>query len=210
MPPKEHVDLSHTTLIHHDLDVKSWTKIEPDVEGARPSHCGGCEAPARRGGGLLRLHGHGTRVRTLWGPTWPELGPGLVDIAVRRYRCVDCRAVRTVVPRGVAQLYRYTLGGIGLALTYWALWLWPAARTRMEVSPWPVVGMAAPERWRSLERWARRAHMLFGLPQSVPRGGPREFARRVTGLLGGRGPPDETELVRVFVGAQMRGRTLSA
>jgi len=202
----------HKTVLlitHPELDVNFWAKNRPDVEAARPSHCGGCGRAARRATGRLRLWGHGTRTRTQWGPAQPGRPPGLLELVVRRYRCTDCGVTRTVVPRGVVKAYRYTLAAIALALTYWAVWRWPQDRARERVSPWPVVGSAEPHRWRSLRRWASRARELFGLDDIALHGSARLIARRVTKLLAGRGPPDGTELDRVFAGAHVRGRTSS-
>ena len=42
-------------------------------------------------------------------------------IACRRYRCVSCGAILTVVPRGVAPRRHYGHAAIAMALTLWAI-----------------------------------------------------------------------------------------
>lgn len=187
-------------LIHSALDVKTWAQNDPDVEAARPRRCRGCGLAARRADGRLRIHGHGRRLRGVWGPWRPCEEAMVRELVVRRYRCVECSAVMTVVPAGVARGMRYLLGAVAMALLLWALRGRPAAEVRKIVSPWKLVGVSEPARWRSLRRWADRARDVFGLGLSATTVR-REDAARVARLLIARGPPGVAELERVFVGA---------
>lgn len=202
-PAQLQVTRAASTLIHPALDVKSWTKNDPDVDAARPSHCPVCEAAAHHEGGL-HLHGHGRRERSLWGP--PEVGEDSVRRVVwlRRYRCVVCRAVCTVAPRGIATRFLYATTAIASALLLWGVWLWSAARCWREVSPDRLRGISEPQRWRSLHRWVRRAADLFALQELDTRASGHDLARRIGHLLVGRGPPDLDQHRRAVQGALVR------
>lgn len=157
-----------STLIYNELDVNSWAKNDPDVDAARPSHCPRCHLAAHMGE-RLRLHGHGRRWRDLWGPGDVDAEPEIRSVLLRRYRCVSCKAVCTVAPRGIGMRLRYALAAIGTALLLWGTWLWTAARTRRVVSPNRRVGSCEPERWSSLGRWSRCAAEVFAYPVKQPR-----------------------------------------
>ena len=193
-----------TSLIYSVIAVNSWAKFVPEVEASRPSHCPGCGLAAHKANGRLRLHGHGSRVRGIWGPRTATGEPELWEIRVRRYLCVDCRACPTVLPAGLERAYRYSLSAIAIALTLWALREQPAAQTRKEVSPHGQVGVSEPSRWRSLRRWTRAAHRLFNLAARPAGETTRELARRIAHLVLARGPTELGELERAFVGAQVR------
>jgi len=82
-------------------------------------------------------------------------------IACRRYRCVHCDAVLTVVPRGVAPRRHYGHAAIALALTLWAIAREPVVTVRQRVCAWPITDEAVT-RWPTLERWARAARRTLG------------------------------------------------
>lgn len=82
-------------------------------------------------------------------------------IACRRYRCVHCSAILTVVPRGVAPRRHYGHAAIALALTLWAIAREPVATVRQRVCVWPIT-VEAMTRWATLERWARAARRTLG------------------------------------------------
>ena len=150
----------------------------------------------------MRLHGHGRRARTLWGPQGVEASPALWEVVLRRYRCTECGAVTTVAPRGVFTHFRYALGAIALALAWWAVVMLSPSEVRGRVSPWPIVGLAEPERWRSLHRWSRRSRELFRLQMASPDASTlRDDASRAAQLLIARGPPGAQQLERAFIGA---------
>ena len=127
-----------------------------------------------------------------------------MSIWLRRYRCIVCRAVCTVAPRGVATRFLYATTAIASALLLWGVWLWTAAKVRLEVSPDSLHGLSAPDRWRSLHRWATRSAELFELPESLGGESSRELARRVGHVLVGRGPPGADQHHRAVQGALAR------
>jgi hypothetical protein len=197
---RPNVKTSTVTVDDFWYGVKFWWTKDDGVEASRPSHCSACGAAAHRDGGGLRLHGHGSRERTVWGPTLPQTAPALSLVRVRRYKCTDCGAARTALPRGLGQRLRYSLSAIALALTAWAVWLLPPVTVREQVSPLRAFGSADAERWRSLSRWARRAAAVFDLPAAVETA-PRQCAARAAQLVRARGPTDAPEAARVVVGA---------
>ena len=138
----------------------------------------------------------------MWGPTLPDMAPVLTSVRVRRYKCADCCAARTVLPRGIGRRLRYSLSAIALALTAWAVWLRPAVAVRADVSPWPRVGPSEIGRWRSLRQWARRAVSLFKLPAAAD-STTRQRAARAAQLVRVRGPTGTPEGVRVVIGAHV-------
>lgn len=150
------------------------------------------------------LHGHSRRERSLWGP--PEVGEDSVRRVVwlRRYRCVVCEAVCTVAPRGIATRFLYATTAIASGLLLWGVWLWSAARCRLEVSPDRLRGISEPQRWRSLNRWVRRTANLFALQELDTRASGHDLARRIGHLLVGRGPPDLDQHRRAVQGALIR------
>lgn len=194
---------SISSFLQATLDVKFFAKMDFGVEEQRPSHCPSCGCGAGRPG-ALRLHGHGVRTRDVWGP--PRAGgarPEVLELRVRRYRCLACAHVMTVRPPFVARYFRYATAAIALALWLWAVCGRPARFVRAEVSPWRIVGLSEPRRWRSLSRWFARHDTLFGFRENLVGEG-RELARRVAHLLFGRAPPTLQTRERVFVGAQLR------
>ena len=196
----QRVKTSTATVGDFSFGVKFWWTKDDGVEASRPSHCAACGAAAHRGDGRLRLHGHGSRERTVWGPTEPSTAPAETSVRVRRYRCTDCGAARTVLPRGLGRWLRYSLSAIALALTAWAVWLRPAAAVRTQMSPLRTFGSDDAERWRSLPRWARRATALFDLPAGS-QAAPRQQAARASQLVRARGPTSASEAARVVIGA---------
>jgi hypothetical protein len=103
-------------------------------------------------------------------------------LVCRRYRCVGCGAVVTVVPRGVARRRHYGHAAIAFALALWALAGQPAAAVRRRVCAWPVAGAAATG-WRTVRRWADAARTALGL------GDRRAAAARAAQTAAGRAPP---------------------
>ena len=114
-------------ILHHTLDVKGWLASPPSPEAARPGACPDCGTPSRPTGGRLGLHGHGLRDRQLRGPVDASGPPTCIVIACRRYCCVSCGAILTVVPRGGAPRRHYGHAAIAMALTLWAIAREPVA-----------------------------------------------------------------------------------
>lgn len=135
------------------IDRVEWARALPSAEAVRPARCPSCRRASRPPGKALGLHGHGVRTRDEWGPPSPSAPPELGELQVRRYRCVRCYAICTVVPRGLLPRHMYTAGAIALALSLWSMGL-AAGAVRALISPWPVRGHARG--WRSLHRWTDR------------------------------------------------------
>jgi len=186
------------------LDVKFFAEQDFGVEECRPPHCTRCGVAAGSLG-ALRIHGHGCRRRDVWGPPNGCEGtlPTIVELVLRRYRCLECSHVMTIRPPFVARYFRYATAAIALAFLLWSVLGHAAGKVRREVSPWLVRGVSEPHRWRSLGRWLGHLEDLFRLPNRLDDEG-RGLARRVTGLVGSRAPPDLPARVRTFVGAQLR------
>jgi hypothetical protein len=116
------------------------------------------------------LHGHGLRERQVRGPACPGEPPEEQTVLLRRYLCLQCRAVIVVGPLGLLPGWIYS----GPAIA-WALWLFgvatqAAAKVRSQVSPWSVVGATAAAGWATLRRWARavRGRRLFAQVRPCP------------------------------------------
>lgn len=113
-----------------------------------------------------------------------ELGgdPVLGEVDVRRYRCLRCKVVIVVAPRGVLPRLRYGAVTIALALALWSSGV-SSATVRDQVGAFAIVGDDAHRSWASVRRWAQtppwtRAPGSTGDP-------PRERAARVTQWLAG-------------------------
>jgi hypothetical protein len=171
-------------IVHHALDVKGWLAAPPSVESARPGACVVCGAASRPMGGGLGLHGHGLRDRQLRGPLDPDGPPTWVVIACRRYLCVGCAAIMTVVPRGVAPRRHYGHAAIVMAFALWAIVHEPVAEVRRRVCAWRV-SHEAPTRWPALARWARSARDGVGDTRMTL----ETAAARAAQIAIGRAPP---------------------
>lgn len=144
---------STSHIVHDRLDVKGWLARPPTVEAARPGSCPRCTAAGRPAGGALGLHGHGVRERQLCGPPDADEPPRVTVLVLRRYRCVACGAVITVVPRGVARRRHYGHAAIAMALALWALVGETAAAVRARVCAFRIT--ICGHDWPTLRRWAR-------------------------------------------------------
>lgn len=199
---------SPSRIVHHELDVKSWTAAPPSVDEARPGRCPVCGAASRPVGGVLGLHGHGGRARQQRGPAEPDAGPVVAVVTVRRYQCRDpeCGAVIQVMPRDIEPRRHYSRPAIALALGLWSLTALPATQVRRRISPWPVVGATAARSWTTLRRWARAASAgrLFRAVSRCLEGPPRQVAGHLAEVVLGHAPPSVRHLPReaqVFHGA---------
>jgi hypothetical protein len=152
---------STSRILHHTLDVKGWLASPPSPESARPGACPDCDAPSRPTGGRLGLHGHGFRDRQLRGPADAWGPPTWIVIACRRYCCLNCDAILTVVPRGVAPGRHYGHAAIAMALTLWAIARETVAEVRRRVCAWSTT-VEDVTRWPTLKRWARAARGALG------------------------------------------------
>ncbi len=133
--------------------------------------------------------------------------PEIVVVALRRFRCIGCRAVISVVPLEVEPRRHYSRPAIVLALALWSLSSMPAREVRRRISPWSITGAtAAEEGWTSLRRWARaaRAGRLFRATARAFEGRLRHVAGRVAQTALGFAAPAARQLpigAQVFDGA---------
>jgi hypothetical protein len=180
----------------------------PSVSMVRPARCAACGAASRPAGGLLGLHGHGTRIRQVRGPPGLDEPSVVLELRVRRYLCTRCGGTQTVTPAQVVTRRLYSLAAIVWALALWGLEMLSAPAVRARVSPWRTVGPGSVHRWDSLARWAASAK--HGGLLSCIRTSPREWSLRqvaarcsttvATYVLPGTGPPSLS--ARSFLGAE--------
>lgn len=152
---------SSSRIVHHALDVKGWLAAPPSVEDARPGACVACGEASRPVGGGLGLHGHGLRDRQVCGPLDADGPPTWVVIACRRYLCVACDSILTVVPRGVAPRRHYGQAAIAMALALWAVLGESVGEVRRRVCAWRI-SHESGRRWPTLRRWANAARAALG------------------------------------------------
>ena len=127
-------------------------------------------------GGQLAIRGHGVRERQLRGPL--ELGaqPEFFPVKVRRYRCLSCKAILLVVPRGVLPRRLYPAFVIAWVFARIGLENATTKTVRQEVCPSRFVGKRAADRWLAPFRWveARRKGLLFAKLGRVRADSPRK------------------------------------
>jgi hypothetical protein len=190
-------------VVHSTLECKFWMARMPSPEEVRPACCPVCMAASRESGRLLSVIGHGVRDRQLRGPAGPDAAPTVEVVLVRRYRCLRCRALITVVPREVEPRRHYTRPAIALALALWGLVGASAAAVREAISPWRV---AMTTGWPTLRRWCRAVErrLLFAAGSPASTATSQEIAARVAQVALAHAPPTmrgEPERVQVFLGA---------
>lgn len=127
----------------------------------------------------------------------------ITGLTLRRYRCIVCGHVMTILPPFLARYFRYTTAAIAMAFWLWTAGGLSASEVRRQVSPWSLRGLCEAHRWRSLGRWLDRLSDLFALPQELGESG-RDLARRAAHLMSARAPPEFSPRLRAFVGAQLR------
>jgi hypothetical protein len=144
-----------------DIDPHQWClEALPDVDLVRPPACPICLTAAKIGGRVI-LQGHGKRQREVVVPAVvdEEDDVELLDCWVRRYRCVLCGAVITVLPKGVLPRYLYSAAAMVMALLLVANK--PVGEGKSDAAAYDRQGMnprrrwtkSWPYRWRSLDRW---------------------------------------------------------
>lgn len=175
----------------------------PKVDDARPTRCPSCCCPARVKGRIV-LQGHGMRTRLV--VVLAALGGHrreLVECWVRRYRCVKCRAVANVLPRGVLPRYLYSVGAIVVAML---LVTSPpvgkglsdaGAHERQGMLGFRTWGATSPYRWTSLRRWGEVARKWWpGLALSGVSG-------LLTGLMTRAGSDDAEAIIKEAINAHV-------
>lgn len=158
----------------------SWLPGDvPDVNDVRPTRCPSCRHSARLGSRIY-LHGHGHRERTVVVlPTVDDECAEIAECWVRRYRCVECGAVPSVLPRGVLPRYLYCAAAIVSA--FFLTTKRPVGDGLSDVDAYERQGMyrrargcsEAPFRWRSIGRWASLSRQWW----------PERAARHLESLL---------------------------
>ena len=126
----------------------------PTVQQARPARCPRCGAASCPLGGQIQLQGHGLRERQVLGPQSPDDTPTEETLMGRRYRCIVCTAVITVVPCEIRARWQYSAAAISFALALWGLALATASEVRKRISPRPKHGASGIVNWKTLRRWA--------------------------------------------------------
>ena len=143
-PPREDLYLDRrvlssqkggTLVAEEVMGLEAHERRLESVDGYRPERCNGCSG--------RRLHGHGLRVRVLAGD-WLRL------VEVRRYRCVDCRAVWQVLPGFVAR-------------RLWRRWHVVDDALRGKQTTGPPVAKRSQRRWRArLKSCGRHVRHVLG------------------------------------------------
>lgn len=195
------------SVLQSGIDIKRWQQRPPTVVEARPARCPICGVASCPVGGPIRVQGHGSRERQLWGPAAPDEPPQMLSVRARRYRCVPCGAVLLVVPRGVCGRRVYSACAIGFALALWGLALATAAEVRRRVSPARRLGDAAVTGWATLRRWAgevARRRLFPEAPDPGPSASLRQIAASAAAALAASADPTTRLLPlahRAFLGA---------
>jgi hypothetical protein len=138
-------------------------------------------------GGRIIVQGHGKRSRQAWGPAAPHSPPELRKLDIRRYRCIRCLAVTTVVPSETLTKRLYTAAAIAWALALLGLSMLSPTAIRQLVSPWRILGNTSAARWQTLLRWATAAGegRLFKCVRQMPEEwSVRKVAARAASMLG--------------------------
>ncbi len=120
----------------------------------RPKACARCHVASRQPGRRLSVVGHGVRERQLRGPAAPGQRPCVRVILVRRFLCVVCRAVMTVVPSEVIAGRLFSGPAILLGLFLWGHGGQTQEAVRGALDPWTGLRSRG---WRALNRWTRAA-----------------------------------------------------
>ena len=199
---------SNLTISHAHVDVNAWKARIPSVEEARPACCPRCGAASRPIDGPQGLIGHGMRTRQVRGPLEPGGEPTTLEVDVRRYRCSTCKAVLTVLPRGLVPRRHFSSTAIGQALLRYGQMQQSQREVRRHTSPWRIVGEAAVTGWATLRRWiaALGRGTLFAQVRAAPATfTARQRAERAALTLAALAPASMARLPlieQVFAGAQ--------
>lgn len=194
---------SECRVVHSEIEVKFWEEEAPAVERVRPRCCPRCGIAARPLGGRIELVGHGVRDRQVRGVSEAGAPAGIRVVRVRRFRCVGCGAVSTVVPRGVLARRHFGAGTIGLGI----LLLGRRESQRMIRIRLGGVGPPEDRGWRTLARWsdAVKRGTLFGRLPAIPLAARRGRAFRAAAILSTYAAPSLAHApaeAQVFSGAE--------
>lgn len=138
----------------------------PAADRVRPACCSKCGAASRPPGAALGLVGHGVRERQVRGPSDAAGEPTIRTLVVRRYRCIRCGGITTVLPRGLCARRHYSASAIGLSLCLFGMLGLSLGETRARVCPWRS-GFET-ERWTTLPGWLSAIEQGRLLPRVRP------------------------------------------
>jgi len=138
-------------IVYSAIEVKNWVEQAPAAERVRPPCCSRCGAASRPPGKAVVLVSHGLRERQVRGPAGPFGEPETRLVRVRRYRCLRCGGLTTVLPRGLTARRHYSASAIGMALCLYGLQGLSVGETRQRVCTWSL-GFET-ERWTTLPKW---------------------------------------------------------
>jgi hypothetical protein len=190
-------------IVYSAIEVKKWAEKIPSAEQARPACCSRCGVASRPLGAAVVLVGHGRRERQVRGPRDPTGEPEIRTILVRRYRCLHCGGITTVLPRGLCARRHYSASAIGLSLYLFGLRRLSLKETRRRVCPWRV----GNDCWTTLPGWVRAIEQ--GRLFSRVRPSPSSFSlrnqaeRAATTLCSLSLETDSSLEVRAFQGAAL-------
>ncbi len=143
------------------------------------------------------------------GPADEGAAPEERVVLVRRYRCVRCKVVVTVVPADVLPRKHYGATAIALAIALFGLLGLSFAQVRRAVSTWSTRGTSA-RGWPALQTWiaAAVARALWRDARAGPAGASRRaHAQRLAMSLAGHAPSGTggTLVHQACVGASLLG-----
>ena len=177
---------SGAAIVYSAIEVKKWAAELPAADRVRPTCCSRCGAASRPPGAPLGLVGHGVRERQVRGPTDATGEPVIRTLAVRRYRCLRCGGITTVLPRGLCARRHYSASAIGLSLCLFGMRGLSLGETRARVCPWRS-GFET-ERWTTLPGWLlaiEQGRLLSRVRPSPPSASRRQRAQRAAATLCG-------------------------
>lgn len=173
-------------IVYSAIEVKKWEAELPAADRVRPPCCSRCGAASRPPGAPLGLVGHGVRERQVRGPSDATGEPVIRTLAVRRYRCLRCGGITTVLPRGLCARRHYSASAIGLSLCLFGMRGLSLGETRARVCPWRA-GFDT-ERWTTLPGWLlaiEQGRLLSRVRPSAPGSSLRQQAERAAATLCG-------------------------
>jgi hypothetical protein len=178
------------------------------ASAVRPKCCSGCGAAGCPHGKAVVLVGHGTRERQVRGPGFPGEVPKVLVVRVRRYRCLRCGAITTVLPLGLVARRYYSSSAIGLAMFLYGVRRQAMQHVRQVVCAWRA-SFESPQQWNTLGKWLKAVgeqRLYCRVRPWPPSYVPRQQAERVAGTLLSYAPVSEQPSSleeQVFAGAAL-------
>lgn len=125
-------------------------------------------------------------------------------LVVRRYRCIRCGGITTVLPRGLCARRHYSASAIGLSLCLFGMLGLSLGETRARVCPWRS-GFET-ERWTTLPGWLSAIEQGRLLPRVRPSpagASRRQQAERAAATLCGLALRTDDVEAQAFEGAAL-------